>query len=339
MSFFKYLIDKRYFIFCFILIMGFIDAVFYLDPLTTISRSNIQYVNLFALLIVVIYLLVDFLRIRSMLKGISEQEINPFHKLSKSLDNEHRIYFDFLKQAYEKVENEKTLLKLEKKEYSEFIEKWVHEIKTPISVIALIAEKEGSIPEEVSESITEELKRISENVDRALYYSKLDSFNQDYFIEKTDVYRTAKDVIKSTAQLFIRKKIAIEISDDRLMVSTDKKWLHFIVYQIISNALKYTDEGGRITLSHVEETHDYIFSITDTGCGIRPEDIGRIFNKGFTGYNGRQDPSATGVGLYISKKLADKLNLKLTAESVSGGGTTIKIRFPKANDFFNVTEL
>ena len=339
MNLIKYLFDKKMIIIIFTLNMIFIDTIFYLDPKTSVTDSNILYVNLFAILILFIYLLTDYIRINNMLKRITDQDTNIFHSLSDRMDNEHRFYYHLLKEAYEKIENEKTLMKSEKKEYSEFIEKWVHEIKTPVSVLSLIVENENAISENYKLSISEELIKITDNIERVLYFSKLDSFNQDYFLEKSDIYKVTRDVIKSNAQLFIQKNISIKINAQGLFITTDKKWLRFIIYQIIINSLKYTPHGGKIEIDHVETISEIFFTITDSGCGIRPEDINRIFNRGFTGYNGRQNNNSTGFGLYISKKLADKLNIKLSAESDWGSYTKIILTFPKEHDFFKVTEV
>ena len=122
-------------------------------------------------------------------------------------------------------------------------------------------------------------------------------------------------------------------------VYTDKKWLRFIIQQIISNSLKYSPPRGRISLSHEVTPNAFILHVKDTGCGIKNEDIKRIFNKGFTGYNGRIHPSSTGLGLYIAKKLCAKLNLQITAKSKFGDFTIISIQFPKSNNYLNVTKM
>lgn len=338
-SFFKHLKNHQVLIVYFTLIIIFIDVIFFLDPHTKLSNSNIIYIDLFIILCLFTFIFFDYHQKKRIFNLFNSND-KPFTKLTDSLNHEQSLYFQRLEEITAKKETEIGAILEEQKEHSELIANWVHDIKTPISVMELILETEfGEEKTETAFSLKEELTRITEKVERALYFSKLDSFNQDYFIEETDIYKIVRRVVKSNAISFISKKIGISIPQQTLMVHTDKKWLRFIIHQMISNSLKYTPTQGLISFSHEETPTAFILHMKDNGCGIKEEDIKRIFNKGFTGYNGRIHPSSTGLGLFIAKKLCEKLNLQITVKSKFGAFTIMSIQFPKTNNYLNVTNL
>ncbi len=336
MNIFKYIKDKRYLIVVFLIMGIFMNSVFILDPLTKINKSNIIYINLFFVLIVILYFLFDFFKINKNVKNIKSMDYEMIYGIPVDITEEQKEYYVVLKNLHKKYELEKQKIIDEKNEYSEFIDKWVHDIKTPISVIKLLIEN-VDLPKDFKKSFEEELKKISENVDRALYYSKLDSFNKDYFIEEVDVYKVIKKVIKDNFSSFRNKKINVEVENKSLLINTDKKWLFFILYQIITNSIKYMGKDGTLKIYNSESEREYLIFIEDNGCGIKKEDINRIFEKGFTGYNGRKYYSSTGIGLYLANKMANKLNLKIEVESEYNVFTKIVIKAPKLNDFYTVT--
>ena len=147
--------------------------------------------------------------------------------------------------------------------------------------------------------------------------------------------------MKKHSVLFIKKHIKfIDEVPEAFTVDTDKKWILFIIDQLISNALKYTADNGSITFKSFEDDKEQVLAIEDNGTGIKSEDLNRLFSKAFTGYNGRNENiKATGFGLYLSQKLAKKLNHYITIESEYGKGTTAFIHFPKWNDYYNVTRM
>ena len=149
--------------------------------------------------------------------------------------------------------------------------------------------------------------------------------------------RLVKEAVKKQAKTFINKKINIEIDNIDLVVTTDKKWLSFILDQVLSNALKYTSPGGRIKIYGSIEDKAQKLIIEDNGIGVKSEDLRRVFDKGFTGYNGRENYKSTGIGLYLSKKLARKLGHDISIESKYGEYTKIIIIFPKLSDYLQVS--
>lgn len=195
---------------------------------------------------------------------------------------------------------------------------WVHQIKTPISVMQMIL-RENDTNE--NRELLEQLFKIEQYVEMVLCYFRLDSSSSDFVIKEYDLDEIIKVCIRKYASQFVRKKIKLEYEGTDKSVLTDKKWLSFIIEQLLSNAIKYT-ETGKVT---IEVSDDKILKISDTGMGIASEDLPRIFEKGFTGLNGRNDKKSTGLGLYISKCIADKLSHKITAESQIGKGSCFSI--------------
>ena len=199
---------------------------------------------------------------------------------------------------------------------------WVHQIKTPIAAMSLKLQNEDS---ELSRSIAEDLARIEQYVEMVLVFLRLDSDYTDYVIANYSLDSIVKDAVKKFAPQFIRKKITLDYQIPDITVLTDEKWLSFVIEQILSNALKYTPSG---TISVYLENSKTL-CIKDTGIGIAPEDLPRIFDKGYTGYNGRSNKKASGIGLYLCKRICNNLGHTIRAESVPDQGTTIKINLDK----------
>lgn len=213
-----------------------------------------------------------------------------------------------------------SLTEWEQKEQSalDFYSTWVHQIKTPISVMKMLLQREDT---KENRALLAELFRIEQYVEMVLSYLRLGSESSDFVIQTYDIDRIIKSAIHKFAPQFIEKKIALSYESVHMDVLTDEKWLSFIVEQIFSNSIKYTKTGS-VT---IEVTPDAVLSISDTGIGIAPEDLPRIFEKGFTGFNGRADKKATGLGLYLCKEVADKLSHKISVESQVDHGTTVSI--------------
>jgi signal transduction histidine kinase len=214
-----------------------------------------------------------------------------------------------------------------KNEHYDFIVSWFHEIKTPIAVLRLLQQTdmdEGSLREEIT--------KIENYVDQALYYAKLDSFYQDYDIQNCDITQISKEIVKAHSKTFFSKKIRIDIQADSLNVQSDSKWLQFIVNQLLTNSLKYTDRGGEITISASETSKEKRLIIRDTGIGISQKDLPRIFNRGFTGETGRTHAKSTGMGLYLAQQLSNKLGHYISCTSKVSEFTQFIIHFPKDSD-------
>lgn len=211
--------------------------------------------------------------------------------------------------------------------YSELLDYytlWVHQIKTPIASMRLSLQNEDSV---LSRKISKDLTDIEQYVDMVLCYLRLDSDSTDYVFHEYDIDEVIRQAVRKLAGQFIGKGLSLKYEPIEKHVLTDDKWLSFVIGQVMSNALKYTNEGY-VKLYAEEEENELILCISDTGIGIAPEDIPRIFDKGYTGFNGRSDKKASGLGLYLCKRICNNLGVDLKAESEIGKGTTVKIVFP-----------
>lgn len=193
---------------------------------------------------------------------------------------------------------------------------WVHQIKTPVSVMRMLLQAEDT---DEHRELLNELFRIEVYVEMALCYARLDYGGSDFVFRQCSLDEILRGVIHKYAPQFVRKRIALIFRPTGLSILTDEKWLAFVVGQLFSNAVKYT-EKGTVTIT-VDERE--ILCIADTGIGIAPEDLPRIFEKGFTGYNGRMEQKSTGLGLYLCRQTMDKLGGRIWAESAAGEGTKI----------------
>lgn len=200
---------------------------------------------------------------------------------------------------------------------------WVHQIKTPIAALRLLLAEEE---DERSQEMWEELFSIEQYVEMALQFSRLSAKSTDFVIGEVSLDKVVREAIHKYARLFVRKKIKMELSSIDTQVLTDEKWLEFVIEQILSNAIKYT-AGGTISVYLKEEPEQETkeLVIEDTGIGIAPEDLPRIFEKGYTGYNGHADKRSTGIGLYLCRKIMRKLSHEITIESEIGVGTKVHL--------------
>lgn len=195
---------------------------------------------------------------------------------------------------------------------------WVHQIKTPIASMRLHLQNEDTV---LARKLSNDLFRIEQYVEMVLTFLRLDSGSTDYVIKEYDLNTILKQAVKKFASEFISRKLRLIYEPFHVTVVTDEKWLSFVIEQVLSNALKYTPAGSiTITLEP-----DKKLCIRDTGIGIAPEDIPRIFENGFTGYNGRSDKKASGIGLYLCKRICTNLGHSIKAESVLGEGTVITV--------------
>lgn len=239
------------------------------------------------------------------------------------------ILYDILKGCNKNMLEEINKYKFIQEEYAEYMELWVHEIKTPISSSKLIAQNNKS---QAMDSIAEELERVEGYVEQVLFYSRSSHVEKDYIVKEVNLQSLCFNVIKENSKLFIHNNIQIETERLDGKVFTDAKWLQFILNQLLTNSVKYSNKESsliRITSERLENS--IILNIEDNGIGISESELPRIFDKGFTGTNGRKNERSTGMGLYICKRLCDKLGLGISAYSKFGEGTRISIVFPRGS--------
>jgi len=242
---------------------------------------------------------------------------------------EGEILYDIIKGSNKAMLEEINKYKYMQEEYREYMELWVHEIKTPISSSRLIAQNNNS---DVMDSISEEFEKIEAFVEQVLFYSRSNTVEKDYIIKEINLKNLCYNVLRKSSKLFIHNKIGVETENLDMIIYSDSKWLEFILNQILTNSVKYSNKPEpKVKISAQGKENSIVLSVEDNGIGIEISELPRIFDKGFTGTNGRKNERSTGMGLYICKKLCDKLGLSIKAYSKYGEGTTISIVFPKSS--------
>lgn len=264
-----------------------------------------------------------FLRRHKQREHILENILIMTEELPEPATSAEYDYIRMIKKLSSEYKRKISVYQQERSESIDYYSTWIHQIKTPISVMTMILQSEDT---EEHRELLAELFRIEQYAEMALFYIRLDSVSSDFVFKVYSLDDIIRNAVRKYAPQFIRKKLSLQYSGTQITVLTDEKWLLFIIEQILSNAVKYTEKGGiTITVSP-----DKLLCIADTGIGISSEDLPRIFEKGFTGYNGRADKKSTGIGLYLCKKAADKLSHRITAESVPGKGSAFSIDLQSA---------
>lgn len=238
-------------------------------------------------------------------------------------------YYYLLKKSSKSMREEINKEKSRLKDYKEYIEQWIHEVKTPISLIKLIEENNRTTK---SSAVLMQLEEIDRYVEQALFYARSEDVDKDYLIKEISLQNCVNSIITRNKQGFILNNIDIEIDNIDKTVYSDSKWLEFILNQIIVNAIKYTnDKEPKVKVYVVEIKNGIKLIVEDNGIGIPKDEIDRVFEKGFTGNIGRVNSKSTGMGLYLCKKLCDKLGLLINIESEINNYTKVIITFPKGS--------
>ena len=277
------------------------------------------------------YMIMDYIRYKGYFNKI-EENLNNLDKrylLPEIIEEEdffigERINDIFRTLSRDMHENVKYYRNIQE-EYREYIETWVHEIKTPIASAKLLIENNNN---EVTRKIDMQIDKIENFVEQVLYYSRSDEVGKDFIIKEINLNEIVKKVIKRNFKDFISKKIKLQLEPIDETVFSDTKWIEFILNQILGNSIKYSKaEGSLIKIEAKSIDNFVVLTIEDNGVGIIDRDIERVFDKGFTGENGRKFGKSTGMGLYLCKKLCDKLSLGLKIQSEEGKGTKVSIIF------------
>lgn len=247
---------------------------------------------------------------------------------------EGKILKDILQDTGKSMLENVNYYKNIQEDYKEYIELWIHEVKIPIAASKMIIENNKN---EVTKSIDEELDKVENYTEQALFYARSNAVEKDYIINKTNLKEIVNGAILKNKTTLLNEKVSIELSNLKdEEVYTDSKWAVFIINQIIQNAIKYSKkENKKIEISSQEKNDKVILYIKDNGIGIKKGEITRVFERGFTGENGRIiGQKSTGIGLYLCKKLCDRLGLGIELNSKKDIGTEVRIIFPK-NSYTN----
>ncbi|HMM05688.1 MAG TPA: sensor histidine kinase [Clostridiales bacterium] len=322
----RYLKDRRHIIILMLLFLLLFAAVFYLSAL---PYAAVFYGAALWLLPLTLVFTVDFYRYVKKHKTLSALEnaitsgIETLPKAYNLIETDYQrllISFDAAYRAMISASN------TEKTEMIDFYTLWVHQIKTPIAAMSVLLQEHDTTE---NARLAQELFKIERYTELVLGYLRIGDLSADLQIGQYSLSNIVKQAVKKYAPMFIHNKIKLEMGNLNTEVLTDEKWLVFVIEQLLSNALKYTKQGN-ILLDTKDKT---TLMIRDTGIGISREDLPRVFEKGFTGYNGRMDKKSTGLGLYLAKRTLDQLHHKINIESREGYGTTVLIDLSREDSF------
>lgn len=308
---------------------------------TLMYFSNVSTVVIFMtwciwFLPLLIYIIIEYIKYKKYFDNIENvlKRLDKKYLLPEVIEEPNSIIGeeinDILKEISRDMHEHVKYYRNMQEEYREYIEMWVHEIKTPIASSKLLIENNYN---DLTRKIDIQIDRIENFVEQVLYYSRSDEVGKDYIIKKVELLPLVKNVIRKNQRDFISKRIRLQLGELNEVVYSDSKWIEFILNQILINSIKYSKgKDDKIQIESKEISNTVVLTIEDEGVGIIERDLDRVFEKGFTGENGRKFGKSTGIGLYLCKKLCNKLGLGLEIQSKVNVGTKISIIFPKAEN-------
>lgn len=321
-SFFRLLWDQCRAVLCTLLLSDLV--ILFLLYLYRISLDLWGYYTLIILAAAVLYIVMKIFEIRRILLDLEVDDFDPSHYSPSAYPFLMKLqeYREKFQDVYNRSENSK-------RELEDYFSMWTHQTKLPIAAISL----QLDAPDPDLGEIKTQIGRLQSYVGSAMAYIRLNSSSTDYEFREQDVDEIVREEIRAAASSFIRKGISIDFEGEHLMASTDRKWLAFVIGQILSNALKYSPSGSILHISTSQKSRE--LSIRDEGQGIPSQDLPRIFEKGFTGAHGRHSRESSGIGLYLCHEILSRLSHPFRIESEPGQGTDVIIRFPVEQTLFD----
>lgn len=322
--FFRYLKEKRK---SFILAAGCVLIFLLCFILYRLPVKAVLYPTVLSGMVCICYVIYDFRKVCDKYRKLKFMHTS-LEMITEYLPKASGIEEDAYQQLIIQMnEEQKRLRENMGRTYSEMVDYytvWAHQIKTPIAAMRLNLQNEDTA---LSRRLSMDLFHIEQYVEMVLMYLRLDSDSSDYVIKEYALEPIVRSAVKKFSGEFISRKIQLKFEQLEANVITDEKWLSFVIEQVLSNALKYT-HAGRISI-YMEEPKT--LCIEDTGIGIAPEDLPRVFEKGYTGYNGRMDKKASGIGLYLCRRICSNLGHQISAVSEIDKGTVIRINLEQKN--------
>lgn len=261
-------------------------------------------------------------RLKRLSEGLKERYLLA-ELLPEPQDAEEEVWFFLLKQAFKSMLEQTNDVLREREEYREYIEQWIHEIKTPITAMKLLCENHTA---PFTRELMTELEKTDRFTEQALYYARSEHTEKDYSIRELRLFDVVHQAIADNKYLLLQNGVSLVIDENDVIAYSDDKWIRFILDQLIVNAVKYKGSKPELHFYARPEGDKIYLFVEDSGIGIPAGDLPRIFEKGFTGQNGRSRQNSTGIGLYLCKRLCDKLGIGICAES-AGEGTRIRLAF------------
>ena len=334
MNFFDFLKDKILQIILIILGLITIEIFLMIYPIGNFLKIYIPFI---IFLLYFISIIIEYFIKNQFYKNIDNllNELDNKYLITELIKNpdflEGKILKEILEQINKSMIENVNKYKYSQEDYKEYIEMWIHEIKIPIATSKMIIENNKT---QITKSIDEELDKIDNYIEQALFYARSNVANQDYYIKKSNLKDIVNECIKRNKTVLISEKILINIHDLDEQLNTDSKWIVFILNQIVQNSIKYRkkDVESEIEIYSKKGKENIILYIKDNGIGIKNNELTRLFDKGFTGTNGRLlNKKSTGIGLYLCKKLCDKLGIGIEINSNENEGTEAILIFPNSS--------
>ena len=311
----------------FLIILTVILVSFKLD------RFAVIYIISIGVLCQIIMMVYDYFRKREFYKELEkyfsslDKKYFLFEMIKEPSFEEGKLFYRWIDEICKSANDHLMLYKKEVVEYREYIEMWIHEVKTPVAAMKLMAE---NYPDERMRQIEEELNKIEYYLDQALYYARSSGVEKDYMVKELNLRKIVEKVIRSNARMLIKSKINIKMENLDQIVYSDEKWIEFILKQLLINAVKYRKETEPSIDFYAEKREDQILlEVKDNGIGISEKDLPKVMEKGYTGTTGRKYAKSTGMGLYLCRNLSKKLGLSFQILSEEGKGTVVRIGFPR----------
>lgn len=310
------------------LYVGTVGSFVVVAFLYNVRLDCLKYALLLVIVWLILYVVTEYRRFRQkhllleMLKKNPQECVRELPAYRNLLEMDYQEFLTVLNDRIVELKSEE---RIGRQDLNDYYGMWVHQIKTPIAAMHILLqamEEENPGTSELKE-MKMELFKMEQYVEMVLTYLRMEDMSGDLRFENVSVDKVLKQSIRKYSQMFILQKISLEYRPVEGTVLTDEKWLEFVTEQILSNALKYTGKDGIVRIYMEENDERQCLVIEDNGIGIQAEDLPRVFEKGFTGYNGRADKKSTGIGLYLCKKIIDKMGHRIWIESEVGKGTRV----------------
>jgi len=320
-----FLRDYASFIIFQFLLVGFIMVLYWLDGFRNVDTAIYSFC--ISLVLLASFLLIRYLMRQRYLLKISQLPKTMEDVLQKNAKTPEAIQAEkYMHELYRLYKHELQSLYAGQKRHDQFINQWVHQMKTPISVIELLLQDERPLDKK---NVQEEIDRLRRGLDMVLVNARLENFEEDMQVEQVGLKTIVTATVNENKRLFITKRVFPEIHiEDDIVVASDSKWLRFIIGQFVTNAVKYTFESNKKIVISAIKKNDYVqLAIRDEGIGIPASDLSRVTKAFFTGENGRKTGESTGMGLYLAKEICGKLGHELNITSDVGKGTIVTVTF------------
>lgn len=295
--------------------------IFYLGSVPT---ALFGYAYILAVFFIVLFILADFYRYRkkhACLTDVYNRICVELKGLPRPENLIEQDYQKILGRMYHELQAHISEEDARSKEMTDYYTLWAHQIKTPITAMNLLLQA-GNDPGKAE--LSQQLLKIERYVEMVLQYLRMENMSSDLKLSEYSIKKMVSEAVKKDRTVFIHRKISLDLEEIENKALTDEKWLEFVIEQILSNALKYTEPGGHISI-YMEKGKENTLVIQDDGIGIKEEDLPRVFENGFTGYNGRMEKKSTGIGLYLCRQIMDKLGHSIRIDSVRGKGTKVML--------------